>query len=160
MAWVYWEKVTCPLEKRGLGLGALKNMNISLLLKWWWRYKHEKETLWGRTIILIHSHIHSPSYMPIKEAITGTWNDIAKVGKELDKYNKNPAQLMKGVVGNGKEIRFWLDWWVRDRRLKDGFPDFFILERNKKASVEVRKAPWSRLNYAIGFKKWRHWRKQ
>ncbi|KAJ0552856.1 putative reverse transcriptase zinc-binding domain-containing protein [Helianthus annuus] len=49
---------------------------------------------------------------------------------------------MKGLVGNGKEIRFWLDWWIGNGPLKDGFQDLFALERNKKASIEEMIERW------------------
>ena len=43
--------------------------------------------------------------------------------------------MIRGQLGNGKQIRFWLDVWVCDEPLKDKFPSLFMLERNKRAFV-------------------------
>ncbi|KAJ0549894.1 putative Endonuclease/exonuclease/phosphatase superfamily [Helianthus annuus] len=101
--WVYWERVIDPIEKGGLGLGSLKDMNISLLLKWWWRFKHEKDSLWGKTVRAIHEHTHSYSYVLIKECIPGTWNNIVRIRKELKNNNVLVESLIKGDVGTGKK---------------------------------------------------------
>ncbi|KAJ0577028.1 hypothetical protein HanIR_Chr05g0231161 [Helianthus annuus] len=45
---------------------------------------------------------------------------------------------MKGQVGDGKEVRFWLDPWLKDKPLKSCFPNLFRLEREKKCMVRDR----------------------
>ena len=35
----------------GFGPGNLELKNWSLLVKWWWRYGEEKESLWRRKIV-------------------------------------------------------------------------------------------------------------
>ncbi|KAJ0567499.1 hypothetical protein HanIR_Chr06g0285521 [Helianthus annuus] len=118
-------------------------MNVSLLSKWWWRFKHEKESIWGRTIMAIHTNTDSGSYLPVKEGISGTWNGIVKMGKELELYNLNFGTMIKGELGNGRDIRVWLDWWVGDAPLRDQFPELFNLERHKRATAEEILIEWN-----------------
>ncbi|KAI3804400.1 hypothetical protein L1987_25906 [Smallanthus sonchifolius] len=54
--WFKWETVTAPKDKGGLGLGTLEDLNLSLLVKWWWRYKVEEERMWRRVIDAIHEN--------------------------------------------------------------------------------------------------------
>ena len=37
--WIAWEKTLVAKDKGGLGIGSLKAQNISLMGKWWWRFK-------------------------------------------------------------------------------------------------------------------------
>ncbi|XP_076899082.1 uncharacterized protein LOC143552848 [Bidens hawaiensis] len=48
MNWVAWDKIMAPIEYGGLGLGRLRDVNVSLLAKWWWRFKNEKGRLWWK----------------------------------------------------------------------------------------------------------------
>nr|KAJ0205515.1 hypothetical protein LSAT_V11C500267880 [Lactuca sativa] len=43
ISWVLWSKITKDKEDGGLGVGAIEGFNISLIFKWWWRLKIEKE---------------------------------------------------------------------------------------------------------------------
>ncbi|KAF5775443.1 putative RNA-directed DNA polymerase [Helianthus annuus] len=54
MHWVAWKTVTCPKNKGGLGLNNLRNINVSLLSKWGWRLKVERNKLWVKVVEAIH----------------------------------------------------------------------------------------------------------
>ncbi|XP_021974532.1 uncharacterized protein LOC110869599 [Helianthus annuus] len=90
----------------------------------------------------IHLHTYSASYLPVREGISGIWNNIVRAGKEFHNYNLPVQNMIKGVVCNGREVRFWLDWWTGEVPLKDIFPELFSLERHKHASVEDRLNMW------------------
>nr|KAJ0226270.1 hypothetical protein LSAT_V11C100034450 [Lactuca sativa] len=59
--WVSWEKVTAPREADGLGLGSLKALNLSLIVKWLWRLKTDGSTLWSMVIKGIHNLYNKPA---------------------------------------------------------------------------------------------------
>ncbi|XP_071712948.1 uncharacterized protein [Rutidosis leptorrhynchoides] len=44
--WIKWDQILLPYDKGGLNVGSLFSKNISLLCKWWWRFKNEKHALW------------------------------------------------------------------------------------------------------------------
>ncbi|KAJ0534015.1 putative reverse transcriptase zinc-binding domain-containing protein [Helianthus annuus] len=45
---------------------------------------------------------------------------------------------MRGEVGNGQDLFFWLDPWLAQRPLKEEFPNLFRLEKRKKCKVKDR----------------------
>lgn len=52
--WVSWDKVIAGKNKGGLEIASLKSLNISLLVKWWWRLRSEPTMLWVKVITGIH----------------------------------------------------------------------------------------------------------
>ncbi|KAJ0445701.1 putative RNA-directed DNA polymerase [Helianthus annuus] len=42
MNWVAWDRTIAPVDFGGLGFGSLKDANLVMLAKWWWRFKSEK----------------------------------------------------------------------------------------------------------------------
>ncbi|XP_071694748.1 uncharacterized protein [Rutidosis leptorrhynchoides] len=47
--WIKWDQIILPYENEGLNVGSLFAKNISLLCKWWWRFKNEHNALWDWT---------------------------------------------------------------------------------------------------------------
>ncbi|CAI9301072.1 unnamed protein product [Lactuca saligna] len=53
--WVAWDIVTASKEAGGLGMGTIKSLNISLMVKWWRRLRTEASTIWTAVIKGIHN---------------------------------------------------------------------------------------------------------
>ncbi|GKF05006.1 hypothetical protein Tco_0035674, partial [Tanacetum coccineum] len=51
--------------------------------------------------------------------IGGAWRDIVKVGEDLEGIGIGYTSSLKWVVGNSREIGFWVDKWLGDVRLCD-----------------------------------------
>ena len=51
---VAWDKVLNSRDKGGLGMGSLKAHNVALLVKWWWRFRSEEDTVWKKVVMAIH----------------------------------------------------------------------------------------------------------
>nr|GEU94956.1 hypothetical protein [Tanacetum cinerariifolium]GEY36562.1 hypothetical protein [Tanacetum cinerariifolium] len=49
------------------------------------------------------------------------WSDIVKIGVEINGLRVEFSSSRVGVVGDGKDISFWVDRWVDNQRLCDGF---------------------------------------
>lgn len=47
---IAWPKITHKKACGGLGIKSIRDMNEALLMKWWWRYGTEKESLWRKVI--------------------------------------------------------------------------------------------------------------
>ncbi|KAM0042735.1 putative RNA-directed DNA polymerase [Helianthus debilis subsp. tardiflorus] len=138
MYWVAWNRVTTPVSKGGIGLSRLKDTNIALLSKWIWRFRNEGSALWKEVISSIHGGTRSWSSVPINKYSGGVWKGIVS---EIEKTKIGGVPLInniKGLVGNGLSIRFWLDPWVCNQPLKDRFPALFRLETQKKCLVADR----------------------
>nr|GEX31625.1 RNA-directed DNA polymerase, eukaryota, reverse transcriptase zinc-binding domain protein [Tanacetum cinerariifolium] len=50
MAWVSWDSVMASYSRGGLHIGSLVSFNLSLLLKWRWRFVHNDNMLWVHVI--------------------------------------------------------------------------------------------------------------
>ena len=68
----------------------------------------------------------------------GVWNDIVRVGLDIDQVGVEFTSSIVKKVGSGKNMTFWIDRWTRNRRLCDIFPRLFHLDRCKEAKVADR----------------------
>lgn len=98
------EAVCWPLELGDLGLKRLREFNIALLCKWFWRLKEDK--LW---VILLREKYEVQSggfFIKFKSGSFGCSypQHLSKI-VELFKYM---SQLS---VGDGKTVSFWNDSW-------------------------------------------------
>ncbi|GJW16706.1 transposon TX1 [Tanacetum coccineum] len=57
------------------------------------------------------------------------------VGDELEGLGIDFDCSFKGDVGDGSDIRFWVDRWIGDVRLCDRFPRLYHLDRRKEGGV-------------------------
>nr|GEW19889.1 hypothetical protein [Tanacetum cinerariifolium] len=69
----------------------------------------------------------------------GVWRDIVKIGEEIDGVGIEFSSSFSGVLGDGRDIRFWVDTSVDNWRLCDRFPRLFHLDRRKEGSVGVKR---------------------
>lgn len=46
--------VTASKEAGGLGIGTIKSLNVSLIVKWWWRLRAGSPTTWAAAITGLH----------------------------------------------------------------------------------------------------------
>lgn len=139
--WVSWGKVTAPKENGGLGLGSLKALNLSLIMKWWWRLRVENTCLWSKVIEGIHNLKNKPRDYMSKQSITGVWKNITQARGELMKVGINIEDVILKEVGTGEKTMFWHDRWTGNMTLKASFPEMYKLERHKHCMVNERILP-------------------
>ncbi|GJV26892.1 hypothetical protein Tco_1383340 [Tanacetum coccineum] len=104
MAWVNWDSVMASYSRGGLNIGSLESFNLSLLLKWRWRFVHNDNMLWVHVIdpSVLKKHVgngastrfwedlwldcqllssHFPRLYALENfknvAISDRWNDVA-----------------------------------------------------------------------------------
>ncbi|XP_022007306.1 uncharacterized protein LOC110906491 [Helianthus annuus] len=65
--WVKWEKIVASKDFGGLSIGNIRDLNLALLVKWWWRLKMEPENLWVKVIKSIHVSQRKEESIPIKK---------------------------------------------------------------------------------------------
>ncbi|KAJ0567858.1 putative RNA-directed DNA polymerase [Helianthus annuus] len=134
--WVKWEKVVALKDFGGLGIGNLKDMNLALLAKWWWRYRMEPENLWSRVIGSIHGKQRRTESIPFKKSLAGVWKNIGEIAKDFTRKNININTSFRSKVGRGDKTLFWVDLWMGNEPLKDQFPSLYQLSAQKKAKVQ------------------------
>ncbi|KAJ0466879.1 putative reverse transcriptase zinc-binding domain-containing protein [Helianthus annuus] len=138
MHWVAWDRVASPVDCGGLGIRSLDSINISLLLKWAWRFKSERGNLWVKVISAIHQDRRRLDFLPVKSSLGGVWGKIAKLALTPILAGGSSMDLMRGRVGNGSDMMFWLDPWLCNVPLKDCYPNLFRLENDKECVVRSR----------------------
>lgn len=125
--WVAWEKIIQHKEVGGLGLGSLRAINIALIVKWWWRFRVDRNTLWRQVIQGIHKTNSKEDSRLANRSITGVWKNIASVDKELEKVGVPMEFIMKKKVNKGDKTLFWIDIWAGNETLKEKFPNLYVL---------------------------------
>ncbi|KAJ0550121.1 putative RNA-directed DNA polymerase [Helianthus annuus] len=133
--WVRWEKIVASKKFGGLGVGGIKELNLALLLKWWWRLKSDPDQLWVKVVESIHHNTRIVNQIPVKKSSVGVWKNIVGVEKDFRKYGIMVGNKLVSNVGNGKKTMFWVDSWINGEPLKDRFPLLYQLVKNKKAKV-------------------------
>nr|GEZ50427.1 protein kinase-like domain, beta-lactamase/transpeptidase-like protein [Tanacetum cinerariifolium] len=71
----------------------------------------------------------------------GVWSDIGRIGGEIDGVGIEFTSSCVGLLGDGRDIRFWVDRWVDNMRLCDRFPRLYHLDTIKEGSV-MDKGSW------------------
>ncbi|PWA53679.1 RNA-directed DNA polymerase, eukaryota [Artemisia annua] len=77
-------------------------------------------------------------FIPASKSSSGVWRAIVKSMANTVVEGVPFRRMLKGVVGDGSDIAFWIDPWLSDTPLKDLAPDLFRLEKNKKCKVKER----------------------
>ncbi|KAJ0768030.1 putative reverse transcriptase zinc-binding domain-containing protein [Helianthus annuus] len=112
--------------------------NYSLMFKWIWRYKVEGNVLWKRVIEALHASNRRWDLVPWNKQSSGPWSKIVKAAYATQIQGTRFINMIRGSIGNGWDIWFWIDTWVSDEPLKDIFPSLFRLEKNKWCKVVDR----------------------
>ncbi|XP_076931695.1 uncharacterized protein LOC143596926 [Bidens hawaiensis] len=148
--WVKWDRVIMGKKLGGLWLGSLRDVNLSLLAKWWQHFKTEPEWLWRRVVTGIHFNVQDLKPIPSKSLLTGVWNNVSKIDETLLERNVQLKELIIGDVGDRKNTLFWLDTWVGDKPLCCQFPSLFWLERRKRCLVRDKTVARSSMMVGTG----------
>ncbi|GKE33200.1 reverse transcriptase domain, reverse transcriptase zinc-binding domain protein [Tanacetum coccineum] len=86
-----------------------------------------KKLLWVKWDSVIASH--------------GFWKEGDGLCVKVIKSIHGDYEGLGGVLGDGRDIRFWVDRWVDNRRLCDIFSRLYHLDRRKEGSV-MDKGSW------------------
>ncbi|KAJ0462665.1 putative reverse transcriptase zinc-binding domain-containing protein [Helianthus annuus] len=138
MNWVAWDWVTWPKSKGGLGISRIKEVNEALLVKWGWRYRVENQNLWRKVVDACHGNVNQRSFLPCNGKLGGCWKNIVKSFNFIKIKGKGVKHFIMGKVGNGEDIRFWIDTWEGDRPFMERWPHLFGLDLFKSCRVADR----------------------
>jgi hypothetical protein len=99
-----WSYISKTKNKGGLGIKDLEKMNISLILKWWWKLEN-KDCLWQKIVKAKYLKGKPVSLVEIKQGNSPYWVDLMKIGHlYLDnrkiKVGNGEAGMMLGAHHN------------------------------------------------------------
>ncbi|GKC15546.1 hypothetical protein Tco_1012328 [Tanacetum coccineum] len=97
ISWIAWDKVLSSSEFGGLNIGSLKALNWSLLAKWWWSFKTEKNSLWKKVVCSFNG----------SDRNLGVACDV---GNELEKIYISFSFSFHKKIGSGQDTRFWTEF--------------------------------------------------
>lgn len=83
--WKSWDNITASKENGGLGVGSIKSLNISLIVKWLWRLHSDPQALWAKAIHAMHNLQFKPDHHYVSKLLPGTWKNIVGVCNDLRK---------------------------------------------------------------------------
>ncbi|XP_022032257.1 uncharacterized protein LOC110933335 [Helianthus annuus] len=121
-----------------LGISRLKEVNEALLVRWGWRYRAESQNLWCKLVEACHCKKNQMSFLPFNNNISGCWKNIVNLISKVKINGRGLNYIIKGKVGNGVDIRFWIDIWVGDLLFWERWPKLFGLELFKLCRVAER----------------------
>ncbi|XP_021975310.1 uncharacterized protein LOC110870437 [Helianthus annuus] len=136
--WVAWDRVTKSIKDGGLGLSKLEDNNYAMLLKWLWRYRVENGALWRKFVDAIHGSNRRCETIQCNNRFSGVWSRLVKVGYSLKVNGNGFVNMVRGVVGDGSTIKFWIDPLHTTEPLKIKFPSLFRLEGRKRCTMADR----------------------
>lgn len=121
---VKWEQVCLSKSQRGLGILDLERMNISLLSKWWFRFKDP--TCSGKWKEVL-SEKYTTSGLDVHRCFS-FWSGIISI--------RHIAELgINRKIGNGRSTLFWLDRWQGKCSLYCLYPNLFRIALDPMISV-------------------------
>ena len=134
---VRWDEVTKSTKQGGLSVRRIRDMNVCLLMKWWWRYANEEQAQWKQVLVCKYKaegghwrpDIHSGG------RVSKIWGDIlgaANQNVSLLQFYINNLQIR---VGNGCRVSFWHDCWTGGASLKESFTRLFRLSNEKDGTL-------------------------
>jgi hypothetical protein len=115
MALIAWDKVCKPVEKGGLGLRKVSEMNDFLMAKLLWRLfkdKGEWKEIWTNKYNWEKKSFNQFLSSNNMQGGSAIWKHAQN--RKLDIRNG-----VKWKVGNGRTIQFWEDSWILDHPLLD-----------------------------------------
>jgi hypothetical protein len=120
---VNWKKICMPKKLDGLGALDLHCMNISLLLKWWWKLKDPHYNAIWKQVICAKYRDNTPL-----SKISPLWNDIIAL-------NQLGQTGRATILGDDRDISCWQDRWNGDCASMSQYYHLFKLSVNPTVIV-------------------------
>ncbi|CAL5372109.1 unnamed protein product [Camellia sinensis] len=135
---VQWKEVCKSKAQGGLGVRSLSDVNICLMLKWWWRYGHQQQSLW-KMVVCSRYGGNGGRWKPetvSAATISTVWKDIVSLPSANTVAAEFFSQNFRIILGNGERIHFWTDRWFNDMSLRSEFPRLFSLSVEKEGALK------------------------
>ncbi|KAG5529761.1 hypothetical protein RHGRI_030220 [Rhododendron griersonianum] len=101
---VNWNQVCKGKDNAGLGIKKARDQNLALLSKLGWSLSNNEGHLWVDIMNDKYLRTHSLSSWPKERPASFTWRSILSTSGVL-------RAGTKWVIGDGKKVDIWLDWW-------------------------------------------------
>nr|GEX40458.1 hypothetical protein [Tanacetum cinerariifolium] len=121
-----------------LHCSTLVSFNLSLLLKWRWRFVHNDNMLWVRVIKHIYGQQGGFESSTSRVTDSNPRSRLIVATFRLINHHVIDTFVLKKHVGNGASTRFWEDLWLDNQLLSSRFPRLYALENFKNIAISDR----------------------
>lgn len=136
LATISWASIEPPKELGGLAVGSIRMKNLGLLLKWWWRFCTEDESLWRRVIASIHNISSQSMNLEVLQQIkSGPLHEISVASSKIPWFKEILLNSFKLQLGKGNIICFWEDHWLNQGILRDIYPRLYQLTAQRNHTI-------------------------
>lgn len=134
-----WEKVALPFHEGGLGIRRLKDWNIALLGKVFWKIcNFGYHSAWKEWMRLNLIRDHSFWQMRIPQKCSWTWRKVLNLRSTF-------RDFIRIRVGNGRNTLFWFDPWLDEGALCSNLHERLILDSGLGSMITVGDLSWNGL---------------
>ena len=138
---VAWRNVAKPLSEGGLGIKRLSEWNTAAITKLMWQLLQPRTTsvwaIWVKANLLKGRSFWD---VPVPQDCSWTWRKVLSLRNQFRPY-------FRSVLGNGREVFLWFDYWLPMGPLQSTFGNDQIeesgLHRNTKVSAIIRNGQWN-----------------
>lgn len=108
---VDWEAVSKPIDRQGLGIVRLKDLNAVLIVKCIYKFVNERYSLWGK-VLSARSEVDSNRMLPLvnKSSMKSVLFNLIRIMLDRnDRASKLIHQGFRPLIGNGFNVNFLSD---------------------------------------------------
>ena len=137
---VNWEVLCSPRGSGGLGIRRLRDFNISLLSKLWWKLLTNHSSPWVKVVLHNYYYRGRPLdlYDKIPERVSPFWRGVLKT--------TNAFKIrLRIFCWQGTTVEFWKDCWFGEVPLSLAFPNLFDMVADKDVwiSSQIQDNDWA-----------------
>ena len=130
-----------PREFGGLGIIDPKLFNLALMGKWIWRLGSVEVGLWKEVLFSKYGGWRFLGEEGKGRSCSLWWKDLKEVWSS-EGWGRCFEDNFEWKVGDGKDIYFWKDSWLKGEALKNVYPRLFSISSNKNAKL-LELGSWS-----------------
>jgi len=135
ITWLSWQTVCLNKEYGGLWVRKLKEFNLALLGKWYWRLLVDRDGLWYRVLVARYGELGG-SLEVGGRSVSCWWREVSRIRDRVGDGGSGwfDGQVLRRV-GDGSDTSFWCDRWLGEAPFCERFPRLYELTENKSISV-------------------------
>lgn len=131
-----WEKICQSKKYGGLGLSSVKNRNLILLGKWWWRAYGERQGYWNEILSQRYGlNWRLDLTKIIDKSCSPVVSSIISLKKDRSCQFITDSSNYRWILNDGKQVLFWEDLWYHDKTLAESHPNLYNISSFKQVTV-------------------------
>lgn len=133
----------------------MRQQNLALLAKWWWRFHEDKDSLWVKVIKGKYRMDHGTwlPQLPESGQVTNIWRDICCIGNISSCIGPLIQEGFRIRVHSGQAVMFWNHTWLGDQAIREAYPRLYLLSSQKNDMVSVVRDGYGHGSWNLQFRR-------